>query len=105
MTKHTPGPWEWDGYTLRPVAPETDITSVMTAETFSMMYRDGNLEAVTAEEAQNKLLIAAAPDLLDAAKAAADVLKKQKWRTDSTDPEAVALAKLLAAIARAEEPQ
>ena len=39
--------------------------------------------------------------LLDAAEAAAAVLAKGKWAKDSTDPEAVALYKLIDAIALA----
>lgn len=46
-------------------------------------------------------LFAAAPDLLDAARAAADLLTRQKWLPDSTDSEAVVLAKCLAAVAKA----
>ena len=42
-----------------------------------------------------------ATDLLEAARAAEAVFARQKWLTDSPDPEAVALFKLRAAIARA----
>ncbi|MBX9612452.1 MAG: hypothetical protein K2X51_12595 [Burkholderiales bacterium] len=54
-----------------------------------------------AEDEANKRLIAAAPELLDAAQAAAAVLGRQKWLDGSTDPEAVALFKLRDAIAKA----
>lgn len=53
------------------------------------------------EKVANELLHAAAPDLLKAAQAAEAVLAKQNWRDDSTDPEAVALRMLRAAIAKA----
>lgn len=45
--------------------------------------------------------MATATDLLEAARAAEAVFARQKWRTGSPDPEAVALFKLRAAIARA----
>jgi hypothetical protein len=39
--------------------------------------------------------------LFEAAKAAEAVLAAQKWRADSTDPEAIALRKLQAALLKA----
>jgi hypothetical protein len=47
-------------------------------------------------------LVAAAPDLLDAARLAEAVLARDQWRDDAPDPEAVALRALRAAIASAE---
>lgn len=55
----------------------------------------------SAELDADHLLIATAPELLEAAQAAEAVLGRQKWLVGSTDPEAVALFKLRAAIAKA----
>lgn len=68
--KHTPGPWEWDGdYTLRPANPRPELHTVHTilspdGESFGFMAAD--YKDVLAENAANKVLMAAAPELLDA---------------------------------------
>ncbi|GAB1424268.1 hypothetical protein MASR2M16_15020 [Thauera terpenica] len=64
-------------------------------------FADSDYRATIAESGANLALLAAAPLLFDAARAAEAVLGKQKWLAGSTDPEAVALAKLRAAIAEA----
>lgn len=65
---------------------------------WGMQHAEALMQADT-EGAANQ-----APTLLDAAEAAAAVLAKGKWLKGSTDPEAVALYKLLDAIALAKAP-
>lgn len=104
---HTPGPWTWDNYCLRPVVAEPDVSAVHTiieAEWIGWGYLCSDQQQTSAESDANQTLIAASPDLLDAAVAAERVLARMGWREDNTfDPEAVALAKLRAAIAKATE--
>lgn len=70
--KHTPGPWVWDGeYTLRPADPRPTLHTVHTilspdGETFGFMNADH--KDVLAENAANKVLMAAAPDMLEVLK-------------------------------------
>jgi hypothetical protein len=74
--KHTPGPWEWDGdYTLRPANPRPELHTVHTilspdGETFGFMEAD--YKDVLAENAANKLLMAASPDMLEVLKTTLD---------------------------------
>lgn len=101
---HTPGPWVWIDHSLRPANPDPEHSAVHTiveAESIGVGFVCSDWRTTIAESDSNKALIAAAPQLLDAARAAAAVFSRQKWRADSTDPEAVALAKLRAAIAAA----
>lgn len=101
---HTPGPWQWDHYVLLPVELDPDkhaINTILIAEHTGFGFLDSNLDAGLAENDANLALIAAAPQLLDAARAAEAVLARQGWLASSTDPEAVALGKLRAAIATA----
>lgn len=105
MATHTPGPWKWDGYSLRPTNPDPEHSAVHTiidAENTGLGFTGSDYKATIAESDANLALIAAAPQLLDAARAAAAVFSRQKWLKGSTDPEAVALATLVAAIACAE---
>tara|TARA_R100000365_G_C2748574_1_gene80543 strand:+ start:51 stop:392 length:342 start_codon:yes stop_codon:yes gene_type:complete len=70
--QHTPGPWQWDGdYTLRPANPRPELHTVHTilspdGETFGFMSAD--YKDVLAENAANKVLMASAPELLEALK-------------------------------------
>ena len=66
-----------------------------------MAFVGSTFDEALAEAAANQSLLEAAPALLDAAEAAAAVLAKGKWAKGSTDPEAVALYKLIDAIALA----
>lgn len=103
-TKHTPGPWVWDGYSLKPANPDPNNYSVHTiieAENIGWGFLCSDHAKSRAESDANLALIAAAPDLLDAARAAEAVFATQKWLEASTDPEAIALFKLRAAIAKA----
>ncbi|RQZ14040.1 hypothetical protein DIE15_19185 [Burkholderia sp. Bp9031] len=105
--RHTPGPWVWDNYCLRPAVAEPDVSAVHTileAEWLGWGYLGSDQNQTSAESAANQVLIAASPDLFDAAVAAERVLARMGWRADNTfDPEAIALAKLRAAITKATE--
>lgn len=95
MNKHTPGPWSLS-YDDRPDM-EWNIHVVQadaTHLTVCFMTSDGPSEA-------NAKLIAAAPELLEAARKAEAVLARGKWLDTSPDPEAVALRELRAAIDKA----
>lgn len=98
---HTPGPWHWDGYSLRPAVPDPNqhaVHTILEAAHIGWGFVASNLHATSREADANLALIAAAPQLLDAAQAAADLLTRQKWRPGKFDPEAIVLAKLCAAI-------
>ncbi|AMR77640.1 hypothetical protein [Cupriavidus nantongensis] len=102
--KFTPGPWQWDGYKLRPTDPDPNNNAVHTivdAEYIGWGFLCSDPKKTLAESNANLLLIQAAPDLVDAATAAEAVLAKGGWLESSTDPEAIALFKLRAALAKA----
>lgn len=102
---HTPGPWFWDGYSLGPMTRNPALHSVhtiLTVEHFTWGFVGAPFDVVSSEGEANKRLIGAAPDLLQAARAACDVFSRQNWRPESKDPEAVTLRLLIAAIAKAE---
>lgn len=64
---HTPGPWKWDGYSLRPVELNPDagaVHTILEVDTFAYGFVDSDLAETTAEDAANRALIEAAPDLL-----------------------------------------
>jgi hypothetical protein len=92
--RHTPGPWRAEKWLCHLATSVTvDDASIVTGKRLIV-------ECETEEDAR---LIAASPDLLDAAQAAEAVLARGRWIEGSTDPEAIALAKLRAAIAKATE--
>jgi hypothetical protein len=69
MSAHTPGPWQWDGdYTLRPVNPDPERSALHTIISPDGPF--GFVQTATAdvfpEFEADKLLIAAAPELLEA---------------------------------------
>jgi len=69
IASHTPGPWKWDGYSLRPVELNPDayaVHTILEVDTFAYGFVDSDLAATLAEDAANRALIEAAPDLLDA---------------------------------------
>ena len=89
MNKHTPGPWKFyddsnDGKTNR-------IEIVAIGKTVARIYH-----SVPAEDLPNARLIAAAPDLLAALKAAVDLMEQEDFATLTLVP------KFRAAIAKAE---
>lgn len=91
--QHTPGPWQWDNYCLRPARPDPDTSAVQTiieADTIGWGYLLSDPLKTRAESDANLALIAAEA-----------VLAKGKWLKGTTDPESVALYKLRDAIARA----
>lgn len=101
---HTLGPWQWDGYALAPVDRDYKqhaVHTIMFVEYFATGFLGSERDAVSKEDDANRALLAAAPDLFEAACAATRIFARQKWRLEGTDPEAVALAKLLAALAKA----
>lgn len=66
--KHTPGPWEWDGNTLKPSAGSfqtSDVHSILDAEG-GYGYLGSKLSDTLAELDADRQLIAAAPCLLAA---------------------------------------
>lgn len=71
--KHTPGPWMWDGRSLRPTNPNPDeslVHTILEVEAFAYGFMGHHYESVRdgihAEDELNRRLIAAAPDLLEA---------------------------------------
>lgn len=69
--KHTPGPWEWDGHALMPVAHDPDqhnVHTVLTVEFSGWGFTGADLKKVSEEDAANRDLIATAPELLKAAR-------------------------------------
>lgn len=73
-TKHTPGPWTWDmaGCCLRPVnaRPEVSFIHTILSPDGPFGYLGANGADVQAEDAANRRLIAAAPNLLKACRRA-----------------------------------
>jgi hypothetical protein len=89
----TMGPWLQHPLYPRCLASEADQTmSLLTVD------EDGYGAFLSSVDCRKA---AAAPELLDAAIAAEAVLARGKWVDGSTDPEAVALRGLRAAIAKA----
>lgn len=101
---HTPGPWQWNDHCLQPVDPDPEqyaVHTILDVEYLGWGFASSDPDQTNAETHANLALIAAAPQLLDAARAAEAVLARQGWLASSTDPEAVAIGKLRAAIATA----
>jgi hypothetical protein len=92
--RHTPGPWcaeKWRRHAATTVL--VDDPSVVTGKRVIAEF----------ESTDDARVGAAAPELFDAAAAAEAVLSRGRWIEGSTDPEAVALWKLRAALAKARE--
>lgn len=102
--RHTPGPWEWDGdYTLRPANPRPELHTVHTilspdGETFGFMEAD--YKDVLAENAANKQLMAASPDMLDALKFALQDMRAVREQYAARSP---GIGVLAASIGLAEQ--
>ena len=81
-TAHTPGPWEWDGNTLRPSNPDPNTSSV-----HSILDADGGFGFLGSDWRKTILeldacraVIAAAPDLLEALQVQIDEhRRRQRW--------------------------
>jgi hypothetical protein len=66
--RHTPGPWEWNGNTLRPAQPDpaaSAVHSILDAEG-GYGFLSSKPTQTIAELDADRALIAAAPDLLAA---------------------------------------
>ena len=72
---HTPGPWEWINGALKSVRASRNLATIIDDESCRVI-RDSDLEACEMEQAANKYLLAAAPDLLAACDAALDAWAK-----------------------------
>lgn len=97
MSKHTPGPWH--------VGAQNDLLYITAGEKPALdndyPRHDANRTVVAKVYSERDAqLLAAAPDLYEAAQLAEAVLARGKWLESSNDPEAVALRALRAAIAR-----
>jgi len=100
MDTHTPGPWliatsnSW----RRIVSQHGDVICGQCNQPDGhpdLTFPNGGADGPDAR------LMAAAPDLLEAARAAEAIFTRQKWGGDGDDPETVALRLSRAAIAKA----
>lgn len=87
--QHTPGPW----------VAENQGTRIVISSPRGLV---ATVYGVDAEAEANAALLAAAPALLAAACSAEAILARGKWLDTSTGPEAVALRRLRAALAKVE---
>ena len=74
--QHTPGPWQWEGHTLAPVNrnPDTSaVHSILDAEG-GYGFLGSDHKQTLAELDADRLLIAAAPDLLAALQNAREMI-------------------------------
>lgn len=104
LTQHTPGPWHWDGYRLRPVNPDPDnyaVHTILDAEYIGWGFAFSDLEQTSAESDANMRAIAAVPQLMDAATAALAALAPRGPLRALTSPESIAFFKLRDALAAA----
>lgn len=106
-TKHTPGPWSYGlGYQIRPDRGLDEQGREIGGPTIAEVNADADRCCPPAEEIEaNGRLIAAAPDLLAAAKSVAKYVNgRLPMRGNLNDNSAsrAALGQLLAAIAKAE---
>lgn len=108
-TKHTPGPWVigagYGRYKTEITGPGRAVGGVWTRRDAGALSDERRIED-DPEGIANARLIAAAPELLEAAKSARDALAvaiKAAWEgsTDADVAEHVVIKKLDAAIARA----
>lgn len=91
--KLTPGSWR---------AEEWSCHAKTTVLTDDPLHFSGKREIAECMSEDDARAIAALPELVEAARAAERLLTKAGWRADNTfDPEAVALAKLRVALAKA----
>lgn len=95
---HTPGFWFVALDQSHPAEYAIDVVVDDVTKHIALVHLIGSDDETEA----NAKVLAAAPDLLAAAKLAKAVLARGKWLETSTDPEAVALRALSAAIDKAE---
>lgn len=80
MTKHTPKPWYIDGHSVKVSKPEREFLGEGAPETICEMLSSVSPGETTA----NQVLIAAAPDLLEACKQSMSWLRE--YHTQMGDP-------------------
>lgn len=88
---HTPGPWIWDGNTLHPVKQDPAIShvhSILDAEG-GFGFMGGDVHQTCAELDADRVLIAAAPDMLAALQAVAQKLGSRPYGTGSYLPKPI----------------
>lgn len=98
--RHTPGPWQWDGHTLRPVEPDpskSHVYSILDADGGYGFFGRDDISEVLAELDADRALIAAAPELLAASSYALEVLNRNRGKQARLR----AIERLQAAIAKA----
>jgi hypothetical protein len=78
MSAHTPGPWEWDGDVWE-YDRETEAPWLMSAKT-GMPVIQGDIDCMR----DDAILIAAAPDLLEALIHMVSVAERDGWQTATT---------------------
>lgn len=105
--RHTPGPWLWDGHTLMPAQPDPDrsaVHSILDAEG-GFGFLGSDMHQTCAELDADRLLIAAAPDLLHALQRLHDCMQAQDIDTEAKRPTEdeyqACMAAAAAAIAKA----
>lgn len=104
LAKHTPGPWTWDGYSLRPANPDPDqhaVHTIIDAEHIGWGFVCSDLRITTAESNANLALIAAAPELLTALEALCGLAE---FRGGHLNEYGAAVAAARAVIAKAKVP-
>jgi hypothetical protein len=87
MSRHTPGPWVWDGHTLKPANAAPDVSavhSILDAEG-GFGYLMSDHKATLAELDADRRLIAAAPELLAALQALLTQYRMVVGLTDQDD--------------------
>ncbi len=100
--QHTPGPWHWpnDGAALRPTDPRPNDSAVHTILVAGgeLGFLGSNPQDTLAEIEANRRLIAAAPDLHEAAAYALEVLNYNRGKQARLR----AIQRLQAALAKAD---
>lgn len=69
-SRHTPGKWVWNGHALQPQTHDHTkgaVHTILEVETFAWGYLDSDRQATRLEDEANRAVIAAAPELLEAA--------------------------------------
>lgn len=89
--RHTPGPWLWDGHTLKPAQPDphrSAVHSILDAEG-GFGFLGSDVHQTCAELDADRVLIAAAPDMLAALQAVAQKLGSRPYGTGSYLPKPI----------------
>lgn len=89
--RHTPGPWLWDGNRLMPAQPDphrSAVHSILDAEG-GFGFLGSDVHQTCAELDADRVLIAAAPDMLAALQAVAQKLGSRPYGTGSYLPKPI----------------